>query len=84
MCKRQFDRLIRRRRVQRPGDVHRPPPLPDRPAPTASSTLDDILSYILSHDGVWKTTADEITDYYLENYYDDTVAFIEERKAASR
>ncbi len=36
--------------------------------------LDDILSHIMSHDGVWQTTADDIADYYLENYYDDAVA----------
>ena len=36
--------------------------------------LDDILSHIMSHDGVWQTTADDIADYYIENYYDDAVA----------
>tara|TARA_B100001765_G_C19437199_1_gene308349 strand:- start:2 stop:913 length:912 start_codon:yes stop_codon:yes gene_type:complete len=36
--------------------------------------LDEILSHIMSHDGVWQTTADEIADYYIENYYDDAVA----------
>jgi allantoinase len=36
--------------------------------------LEDILSYIMSHDGVWQTTADEIADYYIANYYDQTVA----------
>ena len=35
--------------------------------------LDDILSHIMSHDGVWQTTADDIADYYNENYYDDAV-----------
>jgi len=35
--------------------------------------LDEILSYIMSHDGVWQTTADDIADYYNENYYDDAV-----------
>ena len=36
--------------------------------------LNDILSHIMSHDGVWQTTADDIADYYIENYYDDAVA----------
>ena len=35
--------------------------------------LDDILSHIMSHDGVWQTTADDIADYYIQNYYDDAV-----------
>ena len=36
--------------------------------------LDEILSYIMSHDGVWQTTADEIAEYYITNYYDQVVA----------
>jgi len=32
------------------------------------------LSYIMSHDGVWQTTADEIAEYYIANYYDQVVA----------
>ncbi len=36
--------------------------------------LDEILSYIMSHDGVWQTTADEIAEYYIANYYDQVVA----------
>ena len=36
--------------------------------------LEDILSYIMSHDGVWQTTADEIAEYYIANYYDQAVA----------
>ena len=36
--------------------------------------LDEILSHIMSHDGVWQTTADEIADYYIENHYDDAVS----------
>ena len=35
--------------------------------------LDDILGYIMSHDGVWQTTADEIAEYYIANYYDQAV-----------
>jgi peptidoglycan/xylan/chitin deacetylase (PgdA/CDA1 family) len=36
--------------------------------------LDRVLEYILSHDGVWQTTTDEIASYYLEHYYDAAVA----------
>ena len=36
--------------------------------------LDDLLGYIMSHDGVWQTTADEIAEHYIANYYDDAVA----------
>ena len=36
--------------------------------------LDEILSHIMSHDGVWQTTADEIAEYYIENHYDDAVS----------
>ncbi len=36
--------------------------------------LDRVLDYILSHDGVWQATTDEIAAYYLENYYDAAVA----------
>jgi peptidoglycan/xylan/chitin deacetylase (PgdA/CDA1 family) len=36
--------------------------------------LDTILRYIMSHDGVWQSTADEIAEYYMANYYDQAVA----------
>jgi len=39
--------------------------------------LDDILGYIMSHDGVWQTTADDIADYYIEHYYDQALAHAE-------
>ena len=32
--------------------------------------FDEILSYVLSFQGVWATTSDEIADYYMANYYD--------------
>jgi peptidoglycan/xylan/chitin deacetylase (PgdA/CDA1 family) len=35
--------------------------------------LDDILGYIMGHDGVWQTTADEIAEYYIANHYDQVV-----------
>ncbi|PON14382.1 polysaccharide deacetylase [Candidatus Entotheonella serta] len=36
--------------------------------------LDELLRYVMSHDGVWQTTADEIAEYYLAHYYDQAVA----------
>ena len=48
--------------------------------PHRSKYLDEALGYILAHDGVWKTTADDIADYYIENYYDDVLAYVEGKK----
>ena len=39
------------------------------------------LRYILGHDGVWATTADDIAEYYLANYYDQAKSWIAERLA---
>ena len=36
--------------------------------------LDEAFDYILSHEGVWAATADEIAEYYIANYYDHVVA----------
>ena len=36
--------------------------------------LDEALGYIMSHDGVWQTTADEIAEHYIANCYDQAVA----------
>ncbi len=47
--------------------------------PSRGSYLDDALGYIMSHDGVWQTTADDIADYYMEHYYDEMVAHLERR-----
>jgi len=33
--------------------------------------LNDVLSYILSHDGVWATTGDEIAQWYTEHHRDE-------------
>ena len=35
--------------------------------------LDEILSYITSHSDIWMTTADDIAEYYIENYYDQAI-----------
>jgi len=33
--------------------------------------LDRALEYICSHEGVWRTTAGEVADWYYKNYYQD-------------
>jgi peptidoglycan/xylan/chitin deacetylase (PgdA/CDA1 family) len=48
--------------------------------PNAAKHLDAALSYILGHDGVWNTTADDIAEYYMDNYYDQVTAWIAARK----
>ena len=40
--------------------------------------LDEALGYIMSHDGVWQTTADEIAEHYIANNYDQAVAHAEQ------
>ena len=40
--------------------------------------LDEALGYIMSHDGVWQTTADDIAEHYIANYYDQAVAHAEQ------
>ena len=39
--------------------------------------LEETLSYIVAHEGVWQTTADEIAEYYIANYYDQAMAHAE-------
>ena len=39
--------------------------------PSRIDHLNDALSYMLSHEGVWQATADEIAQHYMDNYYDD-------------
>ena len=48
--------------------------------PHRTKYLDDALGYIMSHDGVWQTTADEIAEYYIDNYYDQVQAHVEQQK----
>jgi hypothetical protein len=43
--------------------------------------LDEALRYILGHDGVWNTTADDIAEYYIANYYDQVSSWLAEGKA---
>jgi allantoinase len=49
--------------------------------PNAAKHLDEALRYILGHDGVWNTTADDIAEYYIANCYDQVSSWIAERKA---
>ena len=73
ICKAQFDQLYKEG-----GDSGRVMCIALHPyligQPHRARYLDDVLSYIMSHEGVWQTTADEIADYYIENYYDEAVA----------
>jgi peptidoglycan/xylan/chitin deacetylase (PgdA/CDA1 family) len=46
-------------------------------APHRIKYLDEVLSYVLAHDGTWATTADEIADWYLAQHYDEHVADLE-------
>ena len=47
--------------------------------PNSAKYLDEMLKYILGHDAVWLTTADEIADYYLEHCYDEYMNYVAER-----
>jgi peptidoglycan/xylan/chitin deacetylase (PgdA/CDA1 family) len=49
--------------------------------PNAAKYLDEALRYILGHDGVWATTADDIAEYYLAHYYDQVSSWIAAQKA---
>ena len=46
----------------------------------AAKHLDEALHYILGHDAVWNTTADEIAEYYIANYCDQVSSWIADRK----
>ena len=35
--------------------------------------LDEALGYVLGHEDVWLTTADEVAEWYLDNVYDEAV-----------
>ena len=48
--------------------------------PNAAKYLDQAFQYVMGHEGVWHTTADEIADYYIANYYDKVMAKIAEQK----
>ena len=50
--------------------------------PNSAAYLDRMLKYILGHDAVWLTTADEIAEYYLANCYDEYMNHIAASKRA--
>jgi hypothetical protein len=51
--------------------------------PNAAKHLDEALTHILGHDGVWATTADDIAEYYIANCYDQVKSWIAERKTGT-
>ncbi len=73
ICKAQFDQLYKE--GEESGRVLC---LPIHPfltgQPHRVGYLDEVLDYIMSHDGVWQTTADEIAEFYIANCYDAAVA----------
>jgi peptidoglycan/xylan/chitin deacetylase (PgdA/CDA1 family) len=77
MCKAQFDQLYKEG-----ADSGRVMCIALHPyltgQPHRVKYLDEVLSYIMSHEGVWQTTADDIADYYIANYYDEAVAHAEQ------
>ena len=46
--------------------------------------LDQILEYVLGHDGVWAATAKDIAEYYLAHYYDAMLAHLARGNGAAR
>ena len=72
ICKRQFDQLYKEGAESgRVMCIALHPFLIGQPH--RIKYLDEILSYITSHSDIWMTTADDIAEYYIENYYDQAV-----------
>ncbi len=79
ICKAQFDRLYREGEQSarsmcialHPYQIGQPHRI---------KYLDEMLGYVMSHEGVWQATADEIADYYMANCYDGMVAHLEGRR----
>ena len=82
MCKDQFDQLY-----QEGAESGRVMCIALHPfligQPHRIQYLDEILDYIMSHDGVWQTTADDIAAYYIANYYEQAVIHAAKLNAAS-
>ena len=78
ICKAQFDRLYREGEESarsmcialHPHQIGQPHRI---------KYLDEMLGYVMSHEGVWQATADEIAEYYMANYYDGMMALLEGR-----
>ncbi|MGE3538195.1 MAG: polysaccharide deacetylase family protein [Candidatus Tectimicrobiota bacterium] len=81
MCQAQFDQLYREG-----ADSGRVMCIALHPyiigQPHRIKYLAAVLEYIMSHDGVWQTTADDIADYYLAHYYDQAVAHADRLNAS--
>ena len=52
--------------------------------PNAAKHLDEALRYILGHEGVWNTTADDIAEYYMANCYSEVSAWIADHRLTNR
>jgi hypothetical protein len=39
------------------------------------------MRYILGHDGIWNTTADDIAEHYIANHYDEVMHWIAGQRA---
>lgn len=75
MLKRQFDQLLEEGRSS--GTVMCIPLHPYLIGqPHRISAFEEVLAHIVSHDEVWVTTAREISEHYLDNYYDRALADI--------
>lgn len=72
ICKAQFDQLYKEGAASgRVMCIALHPYLTGQPH--RIKYLDNVLRYIMGHDGVWQTTADDIAEYYIANYYDQAV-----------
>jgi len=49
--------------------------------PNAAKYLDEALRYIVGHERVWSTTADDIAEYYIANHYAGVMYWIAEQEA---
>ncbi len=47
--------------------------------PHRMKAYEEALDYITSHDDIWVTTGREIADYFIENYYEDALADINQK-----
>jgi peptidoglycan/xylan/chitin deacetylase (PgdA/CDA1 family) len=50
-------------------------------APQRLKYLDEVLRYMISHEGTWATTADEIADWYIEHHYQEHMNYVAEAGA---
>jgi len=82
ICKAQFDRLWRE--GEESGRVMCIALHPYATgAPHRAKYMDEVFEHILSHEGVWQTTAGEIADHYMEHHYDAQLAYARELDRAA-